>query len=120
MFLTGTTNIQAGNGENFILDYDALAALAGTIDPYFAEKGVFKEVLCLYQEQSFVGSAPQRKSLNYKNGATTSQMIFSVKANAGTWILKEVLIQDKDGGSLIINNSQIPDLASYELYITSV
>lgn len=120
MFLTGTTNIQAGNGENFILDYDALAALAGTFDPYFAEKAVFKEVLCLFQEQSSIATRPQRKSLSFKNGATSCQIIFSVKANAGTWVLKEVTIQDKDGGSLIIKDSQIPDLASYELYITSV
>ena len=120
MFLTGTTNIVAGNGENFILDYNELASLAGTFDSYFAEKAVIKDVLCLYQESSFVGSRPQRKTLSFKDGATTSQIVFSVKANPGTWVLKEVLIQDKDGGSLLINDSQIPNLASYELYITNV
>lgn len=120
MFLTGTTNIQAGNGEVFVLDYDALAVLAGTIDPYFAEKGVYREVFCLYEEASSVATRAQRKTLNYKDGATTSNMIFSVKASPGVWSLLEVLINDKDGGQLIISASQIPDLALYDLFITSV
>lgn len=119
MFLTGTTNIQAGNGENFVLDYDALAALAGTIDPYFAEKNVYREVFCLYQEASSSATRPQRKTLNYRNNETTCPILFSIKANPGVWSLAEVLINDKDGGGLIINSTQIPDLAMYDLLITS-
>lgn len=120
MFLTGTTNIQAGNEENFVLDYDALALLAGTLDPYFAEKEVYREVFCLYQEASSVASRSQRKTLNYKNGATISTIFFSVKANPGTWRISEILINDKDGGELIIAASKIPDLALYDLTITTI
>jgi len=120
MFLTGTTNIQAGNGEDFVLDYDQLAQLAGTFDPYFAEKAVYREVLCLYQEASTTASRPQRKTLSYKNGETVDQLVFSVKANPGVWSLSEVLIKDRDGGELIISAPQIPNLALYDLLITSV
>jgi hypothetical protein len=120
MFLTGTANIQPGNEESFVLDYDALASLAGTIDPYFAEKEVYREVFCLYQEASSVASRPQRKTLNYKNGTTISSMVFSIKANPGIWSISKILINDKDGGELIIRASQIPDLALYDLMITAV
>lgn len=119
MFLTGTTNIQAGNGEVFTLDYNALASLAGTIDPYFSDTAVFKTVLCLYQLNASSADRPQRKTLAFKNGETTDMIIFSVKATAGTWKLSEVLINDKDGGELIIPSSQIPNVESYELYTTS-
>lgn len=117
MFLTGTTNIQAGNGEVFTLDHNALALLAGSLDSYYGEKGVFFEVLCLYQEATSEATSPQRKTLSYKNGATTSQIVFSITAKPGTWVLEEVVIKDKDGGSLIIRSSQIPNLASYDLNI---
>jgi hypothetical protein len=120
MFLTGTTNIQAGNGENFVLDYDVLAALAGTIDSYFGEKLVYREVLCLYQNSGSEATRPQRKTLSYKDGQTSSQIVFSVKANPGVWSISEVLIKDKDGGELIISASQIPNLEMYDLYITNI
>lgn len=120
MFLSGTTNIQAGNGETFVLDYDALAIVAGTIDQYFAEKAVYREVICMYQQASSTGTRPQRKNLSYKNGSTDSQIIFSTKASTGTWSLNEVVIKDRDGGELIISNAQIPNLALYDLLITSV
>jgi hypothetical protein len=120
MFLTGTTNIQAGNGENFVLDYDALAIVAGTIDQYFADKAVYREVICMYQQASSTATRPQRKNLSYKNGSINSQIIFSTKAGIGAWSLTEVVIKDKDGGELIISDAQIPNLALYDLLITSV
>lgn len=120
MFLSGTTNIQAGNGETFTLDYSALAAVAGLKDPYFNQVEVMKEVLCLYQEQSSTATRPQRKTLTYKNGSTTNEIVFSVKANPGTWEIAEVLIKDQDGGELHLSGSDIPDRALYELYITNV
>jgi hypothetical protein len=77
-------------------------------------------VLCLYIDSSSVATRPQRKSLNYKDGETTSQIVFSVKANPGIWSLSEVIIKDKDGGELLISAPQIPDLELYELYITNI
>jgi hypothetical protein len=119
MFLTGTTNIQAGNGETFTLGYSALATLAGTLDPYYAETAVYREVLVMYKEQSTVASRSQRKTLCFKDGGTTDQVIFSVKASTGVWILDHVLILDRDGGSLIIKSSDIPTVSSYDLLITA-
>lgn len=119
MFLTGTTNIQAGNGETFTLDYDALAVVAGAKDPYFAEKAVIKEVICLYQEASSVLTRPQRKSLSYKDGSLADQIVFSVKANAGTWELTEVIVKDFDGGDVTLTPSDIPDRALYEIYLSA-
>ena len=111
MFLTGNTNIQAGNGETFTLDYNALAAVAGVKDAYFSEKAVIRDVLCLYQEQSFASTRPQRKTLSFIEGSTSNEIVFSVKAIPGTWELTEVLLRDRDGGELILSGSEIPDRA---------
>jgi hypothetical protein len=73
----------------------------------------------MYKEQTTTASRGQRKTLSYKNGLTSDNMVFSVKANPGTWVLDHVLIIDRDGGSLIIKSSQIPNLSSYNLVITA-
>lgn len=119
MFLSGTTNIQVGNGETFTLDYDALALLAGTFDPYFSEKGAYREVLVSYKTQVNEATRAQRKTLCFKGESNTDVLIFSTKAIPGIWVLDQVLIQDMDGGSLIITSADIPDLSSYELLITT-
>lgn len=119
MFLSGTTNIQVGNGETFMVDYDALALLAGTFDSYFSEKGAYREVLVSYKSQTGNGTRAQRKTLAFKEGSNTDVLVFSIKAATGAWALDHVLILDKDGGSLIIKSSDIPNLSSYELLITT-
>ena len=119
MFLTGTTNIDVGNGETFTIDYDALAAFLGTLDSYYGEKEVYREVLCTYQEQTSNATKPQRKTLIFRNGETTSQIVFSVKAKPGVWVLSNVHVKDKDGGDLSVAGHLIPDQELYELYISN-
>lgn len=119
MFLTGTTNIQAGNGVVFTLDYNALALTAGVVDSYFSEKAVYRKVLCMYEVKTTTATNGQRKTLSFVNGNTTDMMVFSTYAQAGWWELKEVVIEDQDGGSLILSGSQIPNRELYEILITS-
>jgi hypothetical protein len=115
MFLSGESNIQVGSGGVFTLDYDELAMVAGNKDSYFSQKQVIKEVIISYKESSTVLTRPQMKSLSYKDGATSSQINFSLKANPGQWEISEVIIKDFDGGDLILGSKDIPSHNSYSL-----
>lgn len=119
MFLSGTTNIQPGDGVSFTLDRDALAAVAGSVDPYFQEKDVFKEVICLFKEKSTLADRGQRKSLLFRAEESTAQIVFSSKVNEGAWELDHVLIKDFDGGECKLTSSQIPDRNFYDLSIAT-
>ena len=118
MFLVGNLNIQTGSGSVFTLDYDQLVSIAGSKDSYFSEKAVIKEVLISFKESSTVLTRGQMKSLCYKDGLTTDQINFSLKANPGTWDLFYVFIKDFDGGYLILDSSDIPNYSSYAINLT--
>ena len=60
MFLAGTTNIAPGDSVAFTLDRDDLAIAASAVDIYFAEKAVFKEIICSFREKVSSATRPQR------------------------------------------------------------
>lgn len=117
MFLTGDSNIQVGSGGVFTLNYEQLALIAGNKDPYFGEVEVMRQVIISFKEASTVLTKPQIKTLWYRNGSTSDQINFSLKANSGQWILSDVIIKDFDGGDLILGPRDIPNHISYSINI---
>lgn len=117
MFLVGESNIQVGSGAIFTLNYEELALVARNKDSYFGRVEVMKEVIISFKEASTVLTKPQIKTLWYKNGSTSDQMNFSLKANPGQWILSDVLIKDFDGGDLILGPRDISNHISYSINV---
>lgn len=120
MFLVGESNIEIGTGGIFTLDYQELALVAANKDPYFGQVEVMKEVIVSFKEASTVLTRPQIKTLWYKNGSTSDQINFSLKANPGQWVLSDVVIKDFDGGDLILGPRDIPSHSAYSINITEL
>jgi hypothetical protein len=117
MFLSGITNIAPGDGVSFTLDRDDLALACASVDTYFADKAVFKEVICSFQQKIATGDKPQRKSLSYRTGQDSSQMVFSSTASEGDWELVQVIVKDFDGGQCKLEPADIPSRNFYDLII---
>jgi hypothetical protein len=117
MFLGGNTTIVQGGAEVFTLDkpqLGAIAALKG--DGYFKDPSFWREVLVTFQKQG--NGLSQRKTLQFLSG-NTALITFSPTAMTGTWEIREAMIMDKDRGIMVIERADIPNVAMYDLTITT-
>lgn len=113
MFLSGATSIVVGSSETYTLNRTALAAEIS--DAYLQDPDFWREILVQYRE----AGGTQRVIMSFREDSDTAQFVLSAQAKAGTWVLENVAVIDRDNGKEVIHGYDLVDQNLYDVTVTN-
>lgn len=108
-------NVQKNVAATFTIDFTELAALPKVPAGKYKDPTNWKKV----SVRVVHSTSGQKKDIEYILPATEGSLLVSDSARAGTWEVFSILIRDFDRGEIVLHQSDIPSVASYNFFVVS-
>jgi hypothetical protein len=114
-FLVQPPQVQKNVAGSFTIDYSDLALNAAIPSAYYNNTSNWKEVFVRVKH----ANSGQKNVLHFTLPGTTADLLVSDTCRAGVWGVEKVAIRDYDRGEVVLQSSDIVDIANYNFNITS-